>query len=64
MRSLLWSKMDIRTSADEKHFQMEEDTNDSSTTECVSGERSAEVRIENIVSMKWKHDDVCCVILI
>jgi len=56
--------MDIRTSADEKHFQIEEDTNDSSTTACVSAERSAEVRIENIVSMKWKHDDVCCVILI
>jgi len=58
----------------EEHLPMEE-TNDScrlkitnvrslGTTECVSGDWSAEVKQENPTVVKQEPDDVCCVVLI
>jgi len=39
------------------------DTDGSSTTECVSGDWSAEVKEENMTVVKQEPDDVCCAIL-
>jgi len=36
------------------------DTDGSCTTECVSGDWSAEVKQENLPVMKQEPDDVCC----
>ena len=38
------------------------DTGGSCTTECVSGDWSAEVKQENLVAVKQEPDDVCCAI--
>ena len=39
------------------------DNNGSCTTECVSGDCSAEVKQENLTVMKQEPDDVCCIII-
>jgi len=38
------------------------DTDGSCTTECVSGDWSAEVKQENLADVKQEPDNVCCVI--
>ena len=38
------------------------DTDGSCTTECVSGDWSAEVKLENLAVVKQEPDDVCCAI--
>jgi len=38
------------------------DTDSSCTTECVSGDWSAEVKQENLTLVKQEPDDVCCII--
>ena len=38
------------------------DTDGSCTTECVSGDRSAESKQENVAVVKQEPDDVCCVL--
>jgi len=38
------------------------DTDGSSTTECVSGDWSADVKEENLTVVKQEPDDVCCAI--
>ena len=35
-----------------------------STTECVSGDYSSEIRQENLANVKQERDDVCCVRLV
>jgi len=40
------------------------DTDGSSTTECVSGDWSAEVKEENLTVVKQEPDDVRCVIFV
>ena len=40
------------------------DTDGCCTTECVSGDSSAEVRQENLVVVKQEPDDVCCTIYV
>ena len=68
--------MDSATNAvSEEHLQVEEtddscrldvvvpltrDTDGSSTTECVSGDWSAEVKQEHLTVVKQEQDDVCC----
>jgi len=40
------------------------DNDGSCTTECVSGDWSAEVKQENLTDVKQEPDDVCCVIYV
>ena len=40
------------------------DTDGSCTTECVSGDWSAEVKQENLTDVKQEADDVCCLIYV
>ena len=43
---------------------VDRNTDGSFTTECVSGDWSAEVSQENLAVVKQEPDDVCCVILV
>jgi len=38
------------------------DTDDTSTTECDSGDCSAEVKQDNLPVVKQEPDDVCCIV--
>jgi len=40
------------------------DADGSCSTECVSGDWSAEVKQENLIAVKQEPDDVCCIVLI
>ena len=51
----------LAVSADNKEQSQVEDTDGSCTTECVSGDWSAEVKQENLEVVKQEPDDVCCV---
>jgi len=41
-------------------FPLVTDADGSCTTECVSGDWSAEVKQENLAVVKMEPDDVCC----
>jgi len=40
------------------------DADGSCSTECVSGDWSAEVKQEDLIAVKQEPDDVCCIVLI
>jgi len=50
---------DSAINTDSKEESQVEGTDDSCTTECVSGDWSAEVKQENLTVVKQEPDDVC-----
>jgi len=53
---------DSAINTDSKEESQVEGTDDSCTTECVSGDWSAEVKQENLTVVKQEPDDVCWII--
>jgi len=56
--------VDSTVNTDNKEQLHVDETDGSCTTECVSGNWSAEVKQENFTVVKQEPDDVCCVIYV
>ena len=53
--------MDTALNSDNKEHLQAEKTDDSCTTECVSGDCIGEVREVDVADLKQEPSDVCCV---